>query len=244
MSVSKTSKAKPSTYAPNPRSTALKQNSLSEAIFQEIRGRLQSGEFGQDDRLLDYEIAEEFGCTRMPVRQAMLRLVNDGYLVGTTRGFLIPRLTRQDLLEIFEMRRLLEPRAAASTINAMTEERLGMLTRVCRQARRAVEKEDSRSLIEAAFAFRQTWVEAVDNTRLKATIEKFVDHAQTVRRSTLIDPDVQRIAVNGMQALLDAFTSASAARIEETMTEFLIQAESSLIKHINDRDVEASVEQA
>jgi DNA-binding GntR family transcriptional regulator len=232
MSTPKTNKSKPGTYAANPRSTALKQNSLSEAIFQDIRGRLQAGEFGQDDRLLDYEIAEEFGCTRMPVRQAMLRLVNDGYLVGTTRGFLIPRLTRQDLLEIFEMRRLLEPRAAASAIGAMTEERLGMLNRVCRQARRALEKGDSRSLIEAAFTFRQTWVEAVSNSRLKATIEKFVDHAQAVRRSTLIDPAVQEVAVTGMQSLLDAFTSASAARIEETMTEFLIQAEYALITHI------------
>ena len=240
MSTTKINKSKAGTYAPNPRSTALKQNSLSETIFQDIRGRLQAGEFGQDDRLLDYEIAEEFGCTRMPVRQAMLRLVNDGYLVGTTRGFLIPRLTRQDLLEIFEMRRLLEPRAAASAIGALTEERLGLLNRACRQARRALEKGDSRSLIEAAFTFRQTWVEAVSNSRLKATIEKFVDHAQAVRRSTLIDPAVQEVAVMGMQSLLDAFVAASPARVEETMTEFLIQAEYALITHIPGEEPEVA----
>lgn len=241
MSITRKIKSKTGTYAPNPRSTALKQNSLCESIFQDIRGRLQSGEFGQDDRLLDYEIAEEFGCTRMPVRQALLRLVNDGYLVGTTRGFLIPQLTRRDLLEIFEMRRLLEPRAAASAIAAMTEERLALLTRVCRQARRALEKEDSRSLIEAAFAFRQTWVEAVGNSRLKSTIEKFVDHAQAVRRSTLYDPAVQEIAVGGMQALLEAFVAGSAARVEETMTEFLLQAEHALITHIPDDEADSIV---
>ena len=95
-----------------PRRTALKQTTLSESVYAEIRSRLQRGEIGPNDRVLDYEVAEEFDCTRMPVRQALLRLVSEGYLIGTTRGFVTPTLTNDDIHEIFEVRRLLEPSAA------------------------------------------------------------------------------------------------------------------------------------
>ena len=97
-----------------PRRTALKQTTLSESVYAEIRSRLQRGEIGPNDRVLDYEVAEEFDCTRMPVRQALLRLVSEGYLIGTTRGFVTPTLTNDDIHEIFEVRRLLEPSAAAA----------------------------------------------------------------------------------------------------------------------------------
>ena len=96
-----------------PRRTALKQTTLSESVYAEIRSRLQRGEIGPNDRVLDYEVAEEFDCTRMPVRQAPLRLVSEGYLIGTTRGFVTPTLTNDDIHEIFEVRRLLEPAARA-----------------------------------------------------------------------------------------------------------------------------------
>ncbi len=43
-----------------------------ESVYQEILGRLQRGQIGHQDRVLDYEIAREFECTRMPVRQALL----------------------------------------------------------------------------------------------------------------------------------------------------------------------------
>ena len=64
-----------------PRRTPLKAYTLSETIFHEVRNRLQRGEIGADDRILDYEIAQEYNCTRMPVRQALLRLASEGYLL-------------------------------------------------------------------------------------------------------------------------------------------------------------------
>ena len=84
-----------------------KPDSLSERIYGDLRGRLQRCEIGPEDRLVDTEIAIAYGTSRMPVREALLRLANEGYLVGTTRGFTVPRLSLDDIREIFEVRRLL-----------------------------------------------------------------------------------------------------------------------------------------
>ena len=170
-----------------PRRTALKQTTLSESVYAEIRSRLQRGEIGPNDRVLDYEVAEEFDCTRMPVRQALLRLVSEGYLIGTTRGFVTPTLTNDDIHEIFEVRRLLEPSAAAGAVAILDDRQDAALKRAFQKAVKAHDKRDAALMIEANMEFRDVWLGAVQNARLQDTIRRFTDHAQQVRLGTLSD---------------------------------------------------------
>jgi DNA-binding GntR family transcriptional regulator len=211
--------------AKTPGRTELKQATLTETIYQEVRSRLQRGDIGANERILDYEIANEFDCTRMPVRQALLRLVNEGYLVGTTRGFVMPMLTNSDIHEIFEVRRLLEPSAAAGATAALTDKHDAALKRAYQNARRAHEKQDGVALIAANVEFRDVWLGAVQNRRLQETIRRFTDHAQQVRSRTLTDSSTQKIALDGMLDLLNGFLERDAKRVRTTMLEFILSAE-------------------
>ncbi|MEJ2378309.1 MAG: GntR family transcriptional regulator [Pseudolabrys sp.] len=101
---------KPYLRGPRP----LRPNSLRERIRENIRHQIQHGEIGPAACLVDVEMADRLGVSRVPVREALLQLVNEGYLVGTTRGFVLPKLSAQDIGDIFEVRKLLEPRAAAN----------------------------------------------------------------------------------------------------------------------------------
>lgn len=208
-----------------PRRTALRQTTLTETIYSEIRSRLQRGEIGPDTRILDYEIADQFNCTRMPVRQALVRLVNEGYLAGTTRGFVVPTLTPDDVREIFEVRRLLEPSAAASTVATLDEHRDAALNRAYQRARKAYEKHDGEAMIEANVAFRDAWLGAVRNSRLQETIRKFADHAQRVRLATLNDHATQKVAVERMEAMLEGFIGRDPKRIRSATIDFIASAE-------------------
>jgi DNA-binding GntR family transcriptional regulator len=211
--------------AKKPSGTELKQTTLTETIYQEVRARLQRGDIAANERILDYEIADEFDCTRMPVRQALLRLVNEGYLVGTTRGFVMPMLTNADIHEIFEVRRLLEPSAAAGATAALTDKHDAALKRAYQSARRAYEKQDGAALIAANVEFRDVWLGAVQNRRLQETIRRFTDHAQQVRSLTLTDASTQKIALDGMHDLLNGFHERDAKRVRATMLEFILNAE-------------------
>lgn len=208
-----------------PRRTVLKQKTLAEVIYDEIRGRLQRGEIGYDDRILDYEIAAEFECTRMPVRQALLRLVNESFLLGTTRGFVIPRLKESDVQELFELRRLLEPYAAASAAPALTDAQEVALRRAYDETRAAVSRGDLATVIEENVKFRSAWLEAVENQRLRATIQTFSDHAQQVRNQTLRNPETLHVAVECLHALLDGFAKRDAELARQAMLKFILNAE-------------------
>ena len=57
----------------SPRRTALAaEGTLSHSIYAAMLQRLQKGQIGPHDRVLDHELAQQFQCTRMPARLASL----------------------------------------------------------------------------------------------------------------------------------------------------------------------------
>jgi DNA-binding GntR family transcriptional regulator len=208
-----------------PRRTALRANTLMETVYQEVLGRLQRGQIGTEDRILDYEIAAEFDCTRMPVRQALLRLVNEGYLIGTTRGFVLPVLTAQDVREIFDVRRMIEPRAAAYAAEALSDEQLGALAAACRKCRRAVAKKDLAALSDANMTFRSIWLDGITNVRLKGEILRFSDHTRQVGRDTMAKANTAKLVADGLDRLLEGFVARDPVRVREASEAFLDDAE-------------------
>lgn len=198
---------------------------LRDSIYRDIRDRLHEGAIAPDDRLVDTDIAARLGVSRMPVREALLKLTHEGYLVGTTRGFMLPSLTRRDIAEIFEVRRLLEPRAAGQAARDLDAAGLERLTAARDGAVAAVAAGDVDALYRANVAFRAGWLAAVANSRLAETIARFADHVQTVRLATLRDGETHGVVVEGLSGLLDAFANRDPIAAADRMRRFIDLAE-------------------
>jgi len=204
----------------------LRPNSLREQIREQIRRRIQQGEIGPDDRLVDVDLATTLGVSRMPVREALLQLVNEGYLTGTTRGFVLPRLSPQDVRDIFEMRKLLEPRAAANAARHVTVERFEAMRMALGRARYAHAAHDGEEVILATVQFRQAWLSAEPNWRLAATIQRFADQVPAVRHGAMRDRAAQTSVIDGLDRLLSAFMRRDADAAAALMHTFIEQEES------------------
>ncbi len=203
------------------------RESLSTRAYDELRERLRRGQVAPDDRLVDTEIARELVVSRMPVREALLQLVAEGYLVSTARGYRVPTLTRQDVTEIFEVRRLLEPRAAALAARDLQPDAAARLSRALAEARDAVARGDFSGLFHANVDFREAWLGAVRNTRLASTITRFIDHVQTVRYGTLRDAATQQVVIAGLTELHDAMLRHDSVVAQDCMLGFIHSAERS-----------------
>jgi DNA-binding GntR family transcriptional regulator len=208
-----------------PRRTALRATTLMESIYQDILSRLQNDQISVEERLLDYEIAREFECTRMPVRQALLRLVNEGYLMATTRGFVIPQLSSTDIREIFAMRRLLEPAAAVAACAVLDEKQLTALQAATRKCRRGLDRDDAALLMEGNIEFRLIWLAAVPNSRLQNTLLRFSDHSRQVRVAIASKAGTARMISSDLQAMLKGFMERDAIQVNAAVMGFIDDAE-------------------
>jgi DNA-binding GntR family transcriptional regulator len=217
------SASQPAALEPTRRVT--RRGNLSDQIYDDLRERLQRGEFSHQSRLVDVEVAASYGTSRMPAREALLRLVNEGFLTGTTRGFVTPQLTLEDIRDIFEVRRLIEPRAAANAARDLTPEAQQRMAEALKVARSASRDDNVERLIESNMAFRKAWLDCVKNRRLANTIARFVDHVQAVRLGTLRDATTRKIVADGLEALYGAFLRRDPVEAADRMAAFMAAAE-------------------
>ena len=207
-----------------------RQESLGEQIYAGLRTRLKRGDFPPGHRLVDVDLAASYGTSRMPVREALLRLVTEGYLVGTMRGFAVPHLSAEDIHDIFEVRRRLEPYAAGCAARDLTDTALARLAAALEQARQAQASEDLAAIFAANITFRDTWLGVIRNQRLTETISRFADHVQAVRLTTLPDKAVRKVVLAGLEGLYEAFAKRDAALAERRMKAFMTQAEKTFFR--------------
>lgn len=210
---------------------------LVESLYADLRQRLQFSEIGPDDRLVDTDIAEAYGTSRMPAREALLRLVAEGYLVGSTRGFMLPVLSREDIAGLFELRRQLEPRAAAAAARDLTPLAQRSLADAMDAIRQAHEAGDIKTLVKVNIHFRNAWVACVRNPHMASTISRFMDYFQALRLETFADGPTRLAYVDALEALFDALQARDSLAAQDRMTAFLFEAEAAYLA-ARDRQVE------
>ena len=194
-------------------------------IHDALRSRLLRGEVGPDMRLVDHAIAAEMGVSRMPVREALMQLVSEGYLESTSRGFALPNLTPDRIADVFVLRRLLEPHAVAGVARDRNEGDLETMRASLALAEGA--GPDVAAFHRGAEGFRSGWLQAVRNTELRQSIQRYSGQVQSVRFATLPDPEARRTILAGLRALHAAFQSADGLAAQDRMLRFIYDAEES-----------------
>ncbi len=194
---------------------------LAEQIYQRLRYQLRSGTFAPGERLVESNFAQQLAVSRSPVREALSRLAADGLLETRASGFQVVMPTMQDMAEIFEMRRLLEPPAAQQIARAMTPDLTAELTEALARARSAEKASDFTAFTDANYGFRAAWVARVASKRLRETILRFDDQAGFVRRTTLVLPAARAEALALLERFLISFSAADADGAAATAEEFI-----------------------
>lgn len=205
--------------------SAAAQPSLSVAAYNYLLALLRGGLLGASERLVEADIANNLGMSRVPVRQALLQLVAEGYLVSTPRGYKVPTLTPQDVEDVFELRLLLEPRAAALAARDITSTQLLQVDAALAEAQRAHESNDATGAFGAGRQFRDAWLAAVRNTRLASGIGRYADQVALVRRMTLGDPARRLAVITGYQELRNAFARKDSVAARDAMLRLVLAAQ-------------------
>ena len=101
---------------------------LSEKIFAQLRGDIIAGKYTARDFISESEIAERYGVSKAPVKDAMHLLADQGYLVSYPRkGYMVNTFTNEEVNQIQQIRRCLETLCVQLAIENATDEEIGRL---------------------------------------------------------------------------------------------------------------------
>ncbi|MFC4352623.1 GntR family transcriptional regulator [Fodinicurvata halophila] len=90
------------------------QISRSEAAYQKLKEAIKKGSMAPGMRVREVEIAERFGISRTPAREAIRRLESEGLISFVPHnGAVVSKLDHQQTMELYDMREVLEGTAAS-----------------------------------------------------------------------------------------------------------------------------------
>jgi DNA-binding GntR family transcriptional regulator len=202
-----------------------KSDSLRGQVYQKLRSALRKGRIGASRVATERDLAEQLGVSRTPVREALALLVHEGLISSTSRGFRPPEMSREDLTHLYQIRRMLEPAALATTLDRLSSHDFRMLRQFLGEQEAADSRHDAAAFVEANSNFRAVWLSAVPNKQLRELIERHDDHVQWVRHVTLEDAKVRKKAIAGLRKILDALQEGKPAAVSAAMLSHLEAAE-------------------
>jgi DNA-binding GntR family transcriptional regulator len=140
---------------------------LVDDVYRSLEEAILSGKMRPGDRLIETWLAEHLKVSRTTVREALLMLERQGYVVSEPRrGTFVTRLTREDALDLCYNRALLESFAVGAGYQHIDEAVLGRLAKCIDQMRRCRLPDDVPQLIQIDLAFHRPLVEASGSRRL------------------------------------------------------------------------------
>lgn len=84
------------------------------SVYDQVRADIISGELESGTVLVEVTVAERYGVSRTPVREALLRLEHDGLVARLAQGMVVRERSPEEILEIYEARIALEGAVAAA----------------------------------------------------------------------------------------------------------------------------------
>lgn len=106
----------------SPASSCRDDKTAKGRVYQEIKERIINGVYGGGRQLRQEELAEEFGVSRIPVREVLIQLDGEGLVeMHPYRGAMVSPLSSEEAKELFEIRYILESAALRFSAERMTD---------------------------------------------------------------------------------------------------------------------------
>jgi DNA-binding GntR family transcriptional regulator len=106
---------------------AAREDDVAKDAYSLILEAIESGLFKPGDRLVESELAERFGVSRTPVREALQRMETQAMLARDGRSLIVASLDHNQLSELYAVRSELEGLAARLAARHATEEECRVL---------------------------------------------------------------------------------------------------------------------
>ncbi|HRW08175.1 MAG TPA: GntR family transcriptional regulator [Caldilineaceae bacterium] len=211
-------------------------STLSDEVTEQLRTAVRDGLLQPGERLVEREIAARLKVSRVPVREAMQRLVEEGLLSKIPhRGTFIYVPTRDEIEEISFLRVVLERYVAERVIERWQSQHEETLRNIVQQMRTDAAKRDLQQLYAHDYQFHLTLWQIADQTimlevltSLRARINRFLYEANDALPTEQI-----AMHVDGHDDLIDVLKSGDTARAVRMFTQHVVGAKERILAYCN-----------
>lgn len=150
-------------------------SSLPSRIASRIREAILNGTLLEGERLVERRLAEEFGASLTAVREALVLLEAEGFIIKLPNAAThVIRLSPQDAEKILDVRRVLESHAVAEAARRGTDEQVALLQQSFAEARTAAANGDGKELMQRCLHQHELLWRMAGNEYMETALRRLV----------------------------------------------------------------------
>jgi DNA-binding GntR family transcriptional regulator len=152
--------------------STIRRETLETQVYEALRKAIIEGRLARDERLVQDDLATQFGTSRIPVRDALKRLETEGLVTLDERGsYVVSYFGSEDVEEIYGLRLLLEPYAAGKALDCMTASDLEELENIAQEMKEAATLKNIERYVQLNQTFHLSLYELSRQRRLVRMIQ-------------------------------------------------------------------------
>lgn len=205
---------------------------LAESVYYQIRRNILSGKYRPGKAVTEMEVSNDLGVSRTPVREAFKHLESEGLLeLRPNRGAVVVGIGKTDIEDIYEIRSLLEGRAAERAALQADEESLKQLSEIIDLTEFYVERENYDRVTEMDDRFHQTIYELTGSRILQRILKELHAYAENIRERSIREPGRAKLMLEEHHAVLEAMQAKDPALAGQRMVQHVQNSAANMEKN-------------
>lgn len=190
------------------------------AVLNELRRRLGNGTLRPGQSIRTELLAEEFGVSRLPVREALRVLEGEGQIQHTPhRGYWVANLTLRDLEELYRMRHLIETDAIVETVPLLGARDFDVMQQSLDQMAHASAQVDVRAHSQANRNFHQAFWDKLPWPRMHHQLELLYDWCSPYGALFYNEPSHRLLVASEHEIMLSCARTHDVHRVVELLVD-------------------------
>ncbi len=169
-----------------------------------------------DIRLDERKLAQDFGISRTPVREAMAQLESEGFVRSVPRrGIYVVRKTKREVIEMITAWAALESMAARLITQSASDDEIAGLRRMFESFDNGGLRSHLDEYSDANIEFHQAIIRLSRNAVLIDMAENLFTHMRMIRRKTIVEKDRIEKSIRDHMNIVEALEARATERAEE-----------------------------
>jgi len=209
------------------------KKSTSDLIFEALRESILTGDLPPGTALIEKNLAEEFGVSKTPIREALHHLSHIGLAdMQTAKGATVHTLTSDEIKDIWDMRHYLEPLALELSIPHLAKEEINELQDILDEAKQALDTGDMKQLSQINTEFHEMLYCKADNHLLVQWLDSLSDRRRLVSMHIWGIENNSRREWQEHHAILDAVIARDIPTASQALKDHIGNFNKQVLAHI------------
>ncbi|GAA2264052.1 GntR family transcriptional regulator [Actinomadura luteofluorescens] len=225
---------KPAPAGPSRSVAALPEN-RRHALYEQLKQSIYLGDLEPGRYLVESTLAAMYEVSRTPVREALLRLEQDGLVVRDSGGLTVRDHSPDEILDLYEVRILLEREAGRAAAGRRTTHDLLTLRKAAKHYE-VVDVDNPRGMVETNREFHKAVWRCTHQLALLDLLERLDLHLGRIPNTTLTYPNRREATIEQHRAIVRAIEARDQERAGDLCAQHFSDARDIRLAQWEDED--------